>query len=139
MPTPSNYTGGQFIGPGGVENKITVTQQMLEDNNFEKLEHVNVKVWIQHTRRGHVEVEIVSPNGIKSVLASQRQFDNDESGFPGWTFMSVKHWSVSHLISSVASGLSVIVGVKILLVIGLFVYLTKMKSKKTMVPSLDGT
>ncbi|XP_006458038.1 hypothetical protein AGABI2DRAFT_199236 [Agaricus bisporus var. bisporus H97] len=92
MPTPSNYTGGQFIGPGGVENKITVTQQMLEDNNFEKLEHVNVKVWIQHTRRGHVEVEIVSPNGIKSVLASQRQFDNDESGFPGWTFMSVKHW-----------------------------------------------
>lgn len=138
MPSPGNYTGGRFIGSGGVESKITVTQQMLEDNNFEKLEHVNVKVWIQHTRRGDVEVEIVSPNGIKSVLAGKRRFDNDDSGFPGWTFMSVKHWSVSHSISSGALDLSVVLGVKILLVIGLFAFPTKMKLRKTMVPSLDG-
>lgn len=92
MDSDGNYTGGQFIGSEGVESKITITQEMLNDNNFEKLEHINVKVWIQHTRRGDVEVEVVSPNGIKSVLASKRQFDVDASGFPGWTFMSVKHW-----------------------------------------------
>jgi kexin len=56
------------------------------------LEHINVKVWINHTIRGAVEVEIVSPKGIKSILAKQRQQDNANTGFPGWTFMSVKHW-----------------------------------------------
>jgi kexin len=138
MPSPGNYTGGQFIGPEGVESKITVTEQMLKDNNFERLEHVNVKVWIQHTRRGDVEVEIVSPNGIKSVLASKRRFDNDDSGFPGWTFMSVKHWSVSGSISSDISDLIVILGVKTLLVIGLYAFPTRTKSRKIMAPSLDG-
>lgn len=92
MDSQGNFTGGQFIGSMGVESKITITKQMLDDNNFEKLEHINVKVWIQHTRRGDVEVEVISPNGIKSVLAGKRQYDAAETGFPGWTFMSVKHW-----------------------------------------------
>ncbi|KAF9454583.1 hypothetical protein P691DRAFT_656065 [Macrolepiota fuliginosa MF-IS2] len=92
MDNQGNFTGGQFIGADGVESKITITKDMLDSNNLEKLEHINIKVWIQHTRRGDVEVEIVSPNGIKSVLASQRQFDAATTGFPGWTFMSVKHW-----------------------------------------------
>ena len=94
MVSEGNYTGGQFIGSGGVESKITITQQSLNENNFERLEHINVKVWIQHTRRGDVEVKLISPNGVKSVLASKRVFDADTSGFPGWTFMTVKHWWV---------------------------------------------
>jgi kexin len=92
MDSEGNYTGGQFIGSGGVDSKITITKQMLTENNFEKLEHVNIKVWIQHTRRGDVEVTLKSPNGINSVLASKRQFDTTDTGFPGWTFMTVKHW-----------------------------------------------
>jgi len=71
---------------------MTVTEDMLRENNFESLEHINVKVWINHTKRGDVEVEIVSPNGIKSILASMRRSDNAQTGYPGWTFMSVKHW-----------------------------------------------
>ncbi|KXN86921.1 Kexin [Leucoagaricus sp. SymC.cos] len=92
MDSAGNFTGGQWIGAEGVTSKMTITQQMLAGNNFEKLEHINVKVWIRHTRRGDVEVELVSPHGVKSVLASKRQFDADSTGFPGWTFMSVKHW-----------------------------------------------
>jgi len=64
----------------------------LKTHNFETLEHVTVRVWINHTRRGDVEVEVVSPNGIKSVLAAVRSFDSATTGFPGWQFMSVKHW-----------------------------------------------
>jgi len=94
MVSEGDYTGGQFIGSGGVESKITITQQLLNENNFERLEHINVKVWIQHTRRGDVEVTLISPNGVRSVLASKRGFDADTSGFPGWTFMTVKHWWV---------------------------------------------
>ncbi|KAJ6618790.1 peptidase S8/S53 domain-containing protein [Mycena sp. CBHHK59/15] len=67
-------------------------QDMVTANNLETLEHINVKVWIEHGRRGDVEVELRSPSGIKSVLAGKRSGDNADTGFPGWTFMSVKHW-----------------------------------------------
>ncbi|KDR81702.1 hypothetical protein GALMADRAFT_239833 [Galerina marginata CBS 339.88] len=86
------YEGGEFIPAGGIESKMTFTKIMLEQSNLETLEHINVKVWINHAARGEVEVEIVSPNGIKSVLGGHRAGDRDGTGYPGWTFMSVKHW-----------------------------------------------
>ncbi|KAF8710836.1 Proprotein convertase P-domain, partial [Rhizoctonia solani] len=85
-------SGGRLIPEGGVTSEVEVTAQMLRDRNFEKLEHITVKVWITHGRRGDVEVELVSPKGIKSVLAGQRKYDQDEKGFPGWRFMTLKHW-----------------------------------------------
>jgi len=51
-----------------------------------------VRVWITHDRRGDVEVEITSPNGIKSILAARRRVDLNQDGYPGWRFMSVKNW-----------------------------------------------
>lgn len=87
-------TGGDFIGTGGVHSSVTVNKTMLESNNFERLEHITVQVWISHARRGDVEVEIISPKGIKSVLAGVRRFDDHTTGYPGWKFMSVKHWCV---------------------------------------------
>lgn len=87
-------SGGFPIVSGGITSTITITQGDLELNNFEALEHVTVRVWITHDRRGDVEVEITSPNGITSVLAARRRLDVDKNGYPGWRFMSVKHWSV---------------------------------------------
>ncbi|KAJ7510200.1 peptidase S8/S53 domain-containing protein [Mycena galericulata] len=92
MPDSEQYSGGQFIGEGGVSSTMSITKEMVTENNLEKLEHVNVKVWIQHGKRGDVEVELRSPTGIRSVLAGTRSGDNANTGYPGWTFMSVKHW-----------------------------------------------
>jgi kexin len=39
-----------------------------------------------------VEVEIVSPNGISSILGGARSADLNTNGYPDWIFMSVKHW-----------------------------------------------
>ena len=86
------YRGGQFIGPNGVQSTMTVTSESLAQNNLETLEHITVKVWISHTTRGEVEVEVVSPNGIRSVLAGPRKSDKATTGYPGWKFMSIKHW-----------------------------------------------
>ncbi|PPQ71410.1 hypothetical protein CVT24_012228 [Panaeolus cyanescens] len=86
------FYGGEPIPADGIESKITITKEMLEENNFEALEHINIKVWINHTTRGDVEVEVVSPKGIKSMLGGARPADRDGSGYPGWIFMSVKHW-----------------------------------------------
>jgi kexin len=91
--TPSEeMSGGEPIVPSGVSSVITITENMVKGHNFETLEHITVRVWIQHTKRGDVEVEIVSPNGVKSVLAAVRKIDTATTGFPGWRFMSVKHW-----------------------------------------------
>lgn len=88
-------SGGDFIVPGGIRSSQTLTKAMMERENFEKLEHITVKVWIQHTKRGDVEVELVSPGGIKSILAATRRQDAMDTGYPGWTFMTVKHWWVT--------------------------------------------
>ena len=84
--------GGELITRAGVKSMMKVTAAQLVGNNFETLEHVTVKVWINHTRRGDVEVSLASPNGIKSVLAGSRKYDEDTKGFVGWQFMTLKHW-----------------------------------------------
>ena len=85
-------SGGDLIVPGGIRSSQILTKTVMERENFEKLEHITVKVWIQHTKRGDVEVELVSPGGIKSILAAARRQDAMDTGYPGWTFMTVKHW-----------------------------------------------
>ncbi|KAG7092769.1 hypothetical protein E1B28_009092 [Marasmius oreades] len=92
MTEDGNFTGGAFIPMDGVTSTIAIGKGDLLRHNLEKIEHINVKVWIGHARRGEVEVEVVSPNGIKSILAGARKGDIASTGFPGWTFMSVKHW-----------------------------------------------
>lgn len=79
----------------GVKSVISVTAEDLKNGNFESLEHIQVTVNADHQRRGNIEVWLDSPNGIRSILARPRRFDDDASGLPDWTFMSVKHWCVS--------------------------------------------
>lgn len=90
-------SGGEPIGPEGVSSKIVVTADFLKEHNFDTLEHVTVRVWIQHSKRGDVSVDLVSPSGIKSVLAAPRPADRANTGFPGWRFMTVKHWWVRRI------------------------------------------
>lgn len=90
-------TGGIPIIPGGLTSTFTVTQELMEEHNLEDIEHVTVRVWISHSKRGDVEVELNSPNGIRSVLAAPRTQDTETTGFRGWRFMSIKHWSVGTL------------------------------------------
>ena len=88
------YEGGVPIGPDGSKDAIEIRTEMMLANNLEALEHIDVRVWINHPRRGDVMVELVSPNGIRSVLANTREDDDAKTGFPGWRFMTIKHWYV---------------------------------------------
>ena len=88
------YEGGVPIDSNGSKDSIEITTAMLLDNNLQTLEHIDVRVWINHPTRGNVAVELVSPNGIRSVLANTRVDDEAETGFPGWRFMTIKHWYV---------------------------------------------
>jgi kexin len=93
-PDPIVTGAGTYITSDGIKSTYEVTQEMLDEANVERLEHVTARVWIDHQRRGDVEVELLSPSGQLSVLARQRRFDEATTGFAGWKFMSVKHWYV---------------------------------------------
>ncbi|WAQ86928.1 hypothetical protein PtA15_7A657 [Puccinia triticina] len=82
----------QPVTAAGANATIVVSQADLDGANFESLEHITVAVNIKHTRRGNVRVLLVSPHGSVSILAAHRRYDDASTGFPGWVFMTVKHW-----------------------------------------------
>ena len=76
----------------GLAHVYTVTDQMLRDANFERVEHVTVTMNVNHTRRGDLAVELQSPDGVTSHLSTARRSDDFAGGYIDWTFMSVAHW-----------------------------------------------
>jgi kexin len=84
-----------LLTEGGVKSTFTITAEMLSEANLESVEHVTVRVWITHERRGDCNIELTSPHGTKSVLARPRRYDDATTGFPGWGFMTLKHWDES--------------------------------------------
>ncbi|WBW73411.1 kexin [Schizosaccharomyces osmophilus] len=74
-------------------SEYSVTEEMLEKSNIKGLEQITVKVSIPFTCRGAMTIELESPAGIRSMLATLRPYDQNNEGFPEWTFMTVQHWS----------------------------------------------
>ncbi|OLY79504.1 Protease KEX1 [Smittium mucronatum] len=79
-------------GKEGATSSLKVDFSAVKKANLKSLEHVTVKVKISHTYRGNIAVTLISPSGVKSVLATPRPQDALPKGLDGWTFMSVKHW-----------------------------------------------
>lgn len=79
-------------GDQGLAASFDVTQAMLSKANLERVEHITVTMNVEHTRRGDLSVELKSPEGIVSHLATPRRNDAARAGYVNWTFMSVVHW-----------------------------------------------
>ncbi|KAI0390290.1 peptidase S8/S53 domain-containing protein [Xylariaceae sp. FL0594] len=82
-------------GDKGLSVHFEVTQEMLYKANLERLEHVTVTMNVNHTRRGDLSVDLISPSKIVSHIATTRSHDDSEDGYNDWTFMSVAHWGES--------------------------------------------
>ncbi|OIW24085.1 hypothetical protein CONLIGDRAFT_125211 [Coniochaeta ligniaria NRRL 30616] len=82
-------------GDQGLTVAFEVTADMLKEANLERLEHVTVTMNVEHTRRGDLSVDLISPNQVVSHLSVTRRLDNTEAGYDDWTFMSVVHWGES--------------------------------------------
>ncbi|EKD18175.1 uncharacterized protein L3040_007651 [Drepanopeziza brunnea f. sp. 'multigermtubi'] len=82
-------------GDEGLAVSFEVTPQMLQDANLERVEHVTVTMNVNHTRRGDLSVDLVSPDTITSHLSATRRLDSAAEGYNDWTFMSVVHWGES--------------------------------------------
>lgn len=60
-----------------------------------RVETVEVTVNIEHSYRGDLQIELVSPKGVTSRLVSATGNDDGEDGFPSWTFSTLRHWGES--------------------------------------------
>lgn len=81
-------------GDQGISVSFDVTQDMINEANLARLEHVTVTMNVEHSRRGDLSVDLVSPNKVVSHLSAPRRMDKDTGGYDDWTFMSVVHWFV---------------------------------------------
>lgn len=79
-------------GDKGLAASFEITEEMLLQANLETLEHVTVTMNVNHTRRGDLSADLISPEGIVSHIATSRRNDAEPSGYIDWTFMSVVHW-----------------------------------------------
>ncbi|KAM9733294.1 proprotein convertase subtilisin/kexin type 7 [Menidia menidia] len=69
-----------------------VTAADLKASGMVTLEHVAVTVTITHPCRGNVEVVLVCPSGMASVIGARRAIDRDAAGYQDWTFSTVRCW-----------------------------------------------
>lgn len=79
-------------GTAGLTSTFEVTADMLKQANLENVEHVTVTMNVEHERRGDISVDLISPDGITSHIATNRKNDASKDGYDDWTFMSVAHW-----------------------------------------------
>lgn len=79
-------------GKEGLSVHFEVTKEMLQKANLARLEHVTVTMNVNHTRRGDLSVDLVSPDNVISHIATDRKNDEEAAGYDNWTFMSVVHW-----------------------------------------------
>lgn len=79
-------------GNDGLVATFEVTEDMLKEANLARLEHVTVTMNVEHTRRGDLSVDLISPDNIISHIATARKNDEYKAGYEDWTFMSVVHW-----------------------------------------------
>ncbi|KAF2863372.1 pheromone processing endoprotease KexB [Piedraia hortae CBS 480.64] len=82
-------------GNKGLASSFDVTDAALQKANLERIEHVTVTMNVNHSRRGDLSVELRSPSGMVSHLATHRRNDGAPAGYVDWTFMSVAHWGES--------------------------------------------
>lgn len=62
------------------------------DNHIQYLEHVQIYVTIDYTKRGDLHLNLTSPMGTNTMLLSEREGDDSTKGFKNWSFMSVHNW-----------------------------------------------
>ncbi|KAG0638631.1 peptidase S8/S53 domain-containing protein [Tuber brumale] len=79
-------------GTQGLQTQIKVTAEEARNANLGRLEHVTVTMNAAHSQRGDMSVDLISPKGIVSHIATTRKPDTSKNGYKDWTFMSVKHW-----------------------------------------------
>ncbi len=68
----------------GITNSATFLGEPL------RVEHVRIRMDVTHPRRGDLQIVLVSPSGMKSILANRH--NDPHANWPDWYFLSRRHW-----------------------------------------------
>jgi subtilisin-like proprotein convertase family protein len=82
--TQSNSSAIPDNNPTGITRSFDFSATNL------RVEHVTVRLNINHTYRGDLAITLTSPGGMTSRLAEKRTDSNNN--YANWTFSSVRHW-----------------------------------------------
>lgn len=72
----------------GLVSTVSITSA---DTAITHLEHVQVYVYVECSRRGDVAIDLVSPTGVSSSLLPARRSDYKSENLD-WTMMTLRHW-----------------------------------------------
>lgn len=71
-------------------NATGITRTFTMGGGNLRVEHVTLRLNVNHTSRGNLEISLTSPSGMVSRLTEVHTDTNDN--FANWTFSSVRHW-----------------------------------------------
>ncbi|CAG0879561.1 unnamed protein product [Cyprideis torosa] len=79
------------------KSQIDLHLEVSDDDciNVNFLEHVQSKVTFSASRRGDIQMYLISPMGTRSMLLGLRPHDASRAGFNAWPFMTVHSWGES--------------------------------------------
>ena len=62
------------------------------DSYVQYLEHVQARITLTASRRGEIQIFLISPAGTRSTLLARRVRDTSREGFNNWAFMTTHNW-----------------------------------------------
>ncbi|XP_067942280.1 neuroendocrine convertase 2-like [Watersipora subatra] len=84
----------EFDGNNPVLVEVSTSGCEGQDNQVNYLEHVQVFVTVNASRRGNIVMFLTSPMGTRSMILSKRPKDDDSlEGFTKWPFMTTHSWA----------------------------------------------
>jgi len=86
-----------YIEPQNTANNPFVKEFHYEKSEclhkkIDRLEHVIAKISLSYSRRGALEIFLVSPSGTRSMILGKRIHDSSPKGFQNFHFLSVHFW-----------------------------------------------
>ncbi|XP_028627461.1 proprotein convertase subtilisin/kexin type 4 [Grammomys surdaster] len=75
-----------------VPKNVTACSDGSRRRLIRSLEHVQVQLSLSYSRRGDLEIFLISPMGTRSTLVAIRPLDVSGQGYNNWTFMSTHYW-----------------------------------------------
>jgi kexin len=87
--------GGAIPTIAGQPLNVQISVPARNANGITFIEHVELRVHLQHPHRGDVSLDLISPAGTKSALAKPRGDRHLNYQPSGWSFTTVRNWGES--------------------------------------------
>ncbi|KAK2180746.1 hypothetical protein NP493_427g01043 [Ridgeia piscesae] len=89
-----HYKGAAKNIPPNHRARVALTTDGCRGNSNHVLflEHVQAIISLTGSRRGELQIFLVSPQGTRSSLLARRSRDSSSEGFNNWAFMTTHNW-----------------------------------------------